>query len=96
MKKKNHAIDQHLEILMRKTEYGDFETRRVMTHQLRERLAEGRPLRIYLGVDPTAPDLHLGHAVVLTKLAQFQQLGHHCTLLIGDFTALIGDPSDKD
>ena len=66
---------------------------------LAEKLAlarkEGRPLRVKLGVDPTYPDLHLGHAVVLSKLAQFQALGHTAVLIIGDFTAMIGDPSGK-
>lgn len=58
--------------------------------------AINKPLRVYLGVDPTAPDLHLGHTVPMRKLAQFQALGHHVIFLIGSFTALIGDPSDKD
>jgi tyrosyl-tRNA synthetase len=89
-------IEQQVEHLMEKTAFGDPETRRVMAAELRERLAEGRPLRIYLGVDPTAPDLHLGHAVPLRNLARFQALGHEVVLLIGDFTARIGDPSDKD
>src|SRR6059058_4234925 len=62
---------------------------------LEERLAAGRPLRVKLGVDPTAPDIHLGHTVALTKLRQFQDLGHHAVLIIGDFTALIGDPSGR-
>jgi len=62
---------------------------------LLEKLATGRPLRIKLGVDPTAPDLHLGHAVPLRKLRQFQDLGHTVVLIIGDFTALIGDPSGR-
>ena len=62
---------------------------------LRARLAEGRPLRVKLGVDPTAPDIHLGHTVVLTKLREFQDLGHHAVLIIGDFTARIGDPSGR-
>ena len=53
----------------------------------------GRPLRIYLGVDPTAPDLHLGHTVVLRKLKHFQDLGHTAVFLIGDFSAMIGDPT---
>src|SRR5438046_716643 len=57
------------------------------------RLGEGRSLRVKLGVDPTAPDIHLGHTVALTKLRQFQDLGHHAVLIIGDFAALIGDPS---
>jgi tyrosyl-tRNA synthetase len=58
-------------------------------------LATGRPLRVKLGIDPTAPDIHLGHTVVLTKLRQFQDLGHQAVLIIGDFTALIGDPSGR-
>ena len=53
-------------------------------------------MRVYLGVDPTSPDLHIGHCVTLRKLALFQQLGHQSILLIGDFTGLVGDPSDKD
>jgi tyrosyl-tRNA synthetase len=60
------------------------------------KLAKGTPLRIKLGVDPTAPDLHLGHAVPLRKLRQFQDLGHTVVLIIGDFTALIGDPSGRN
>ena len=62
---------------------------------LLDKLATGRSLRIKLGVDPTAPDLHLGHAVPLRKLRQFQDLGHTVVLIIGDFTALIGDPSGR-
>ncbi len=60
-----------------------------------KKLASGRPLRIKLGMDPTAPDLHLGHTVVINKLRQFQELGHHVMFLIGDFTAMIGDPTGK-
>ncbi len=63
--------------------------------ELAERLALGRPLRVKLGVDPTAPDIHLGHTVPLTKLRQFQDLGHHALLIIGDYTARIGDPSGR-
>jgi len=63
---------------------------------LLDKLEEGRSLRIKLGVDPTAPDLHLGHAVPLRKLRQFQDLGHTVVLIIGDFTALIGDPSGRN
>ena len=59
------------------------------------KLAQGRPLRVKLGLDPTAPDLHLGNAIVLQKLRQFQDLGHEAVLVIGDFTGLIGDPSGK-
>ena len=61
-----------------------------------KKLSKGTPLRIKLGVDPTAPDLHLGHAVPLRKLRQFQDLGHTVVLIIGDFTALIGDPSGRN
>ena len=63
---------------------------------LGRKLAKGTPLRVKLGVDPTAPDLHLGHAVPLRKLRQFQDLGHTVVLIIGDFTALIGDPSGRN
>jgi len=67
----------------------------VSEEELLERLKEGRPLRVKLGVDPSRPDLHLGHAVVLRKLRQFQDLGHRVVLIIGDFTARIGDPSGR-
>jgi tyrosyl-tRNA synthetase len=63
--------------------------------ELRAKLLEGRPLRVKLGVDPTAPDIHLGHSVVLSKLRDFQDLGHEAILIIGDFTAMIGDPSGR-
>tara|TARA_B110000037_G_scaffold219467_1_gene284701 strand:+ start:7745 stop:8926 length:1182 start_codon:yes stop_codon:yes gene_type:complete len=63
--------------------------------ELLEKLKLGRPLRIKLGVDPTAPDIHFGHTVVIEKLRQFQKLGHQAVLLIGDFTATIGDPSGR-
>ena len=63
--------------------------------ELLEKLSLGRPLRIKLGVDPTAPDIHFGHTVVIEKLRQFQMLGHQAVLLIGDFTATIGDPSGR-
>src|SRR6202035_5286455 len=63
--------------------------------ELRDKLALGRPLRVKLGVDPTTPDIHLGHTVVLRKLRQFQDLGHQAILIIGDFTGMIGDPSGR-
>ena len=63
---------------------------------LRARLGTGKPLRIKAGFDPTAPDLHLGHTVLINKLRQFQDLGHRVMFLIGDFTGLIGDPSGKN
>lgn len=61
-----------------------------------DRLREGRPLRVKAGFDPTAPDLHLGHTVLINKLRHFQDLGHHVMFLIGDFTAMIGDPTGKN
>jgi tyrosyl-tRNA synthetase len=63
--------------------------------ELEKRLAEGSPLRVKLGVDPTAPDIHLGHAVVLGKLREFQDAGHTAVLIIGDWTARVGDPSGR-
>ncbi|WP_285164661.1 tyrosine--tRNA ligase [Shewanella goraebulensis] len=63
---------------------------------LLEKLKEGRPLRIKLGADPTAPDIHLGHTVILNKLRTFQELGHEVIFLIGDFTGMVGDPSGKN
>jgi tyrosyl-tRNA synthetase len=66
-----------------------------LLHQLVRARAESRPLRVKLGVDPTAPDIHLGHTVVLRKLAQFQALGHTAVLIIGDYTAKVGDPSGR-
>jgi tyrosyl-tRNA synthetase len=63
--------------------------------ELERQLAEGRPLRVKLGVDPTTPDIHLGHTVVLRKLREFQELGHRVVLIIGDYTARVGDPSGR-
>jgi tyrosyl-tRNA synthetase len=63
--------------------------------ELERKLQENRPLRVKLGVDPTAPDLHLGHAVGLSKLREFQELGHLAVLVIGDFTTMVGDPSGR-
>ena len=68
----------------------------VSESELLEKLKEKRPLKVKLGVDPSRPDLHLGHAVVLRKLKEFQDLGHHVILIIGDFTARIGDPSGRN
>src|SRR6201990_633276 len=62
---------------------------------LEARLKEGRPLRVKLGLDPTAKDLHLGHTVVLQKLREFQDLGHTVVLIVGDYTARVGDPSGR-
>ena len=93
-------VERQRALIMRDTLFGDAQTRATMERELEGRLAEsirdGKPLRVYLGVDPTAPDLHLGHCVPLRKLRVFQDLGHTAILLIGDFTGLVGDPSDKD
>lgn len=64
--------------------------------ELLERLKTGRPLRVKAGFDPTAPDLHLGHTVLINKLRHFQELGHRVLFLIGDFTGMIGDPTGKN
>jgi tyrosyl-tRNA synthetase len=94
------TIDEQVAILMRGAEFGDEQIREHMQAELRERLAEarrsGRPLRVYCGYDPTAPDIHLGHTVTMRKLRQFQELGHQAIFLIGNFTGLVGDPSDRD
>ena len=68
----------------------------LVQHELIKKLAENRPLRIKAGFDPTAPDLHLGHTVLINKLKQFQDLGHEILFLIGDFTGMIGDPTGKN
>jgi len=96
----NVSIDEQVAILMRGADFGDAQTYANMEKELRVRLLEsqqsGRPLKVYLGVDPSAPDIHLGHSVPMRKLRQFQELGHECTFLIGNFTSLIGDASDKE
>ena len=89
-------VDEQLAVLMSGVEYGDALLRRQMERELRTLLELDRPLRVYLGVDPTASSLTLGHTVPLRKLRQFQEFGHHAIFLIGDYTALIGDPSDKN
>ncbi len=91
-----HDVDEQLQILMQGTEYGDAQLAAKMRTELRERLLLGRPLRVYCGYDPTATDLHLGHTITMRKLRQFQELGHEVTFLIGSYTALVGDPSDKN
>lgn len=93
---KKMTIDEQVALLMQGTEYGDEQTKQTMTEALRARLIEGRPLRVYCGYDPTSTDLHLGHTITMRKLRQFQELGHEVTFLIGSYTALVGDPSDKN
>jgi len=94
------TIDKQVAYLMQGTEYGDDELKQAMAEELRQRLIEaereGRPLRVYCGFDPRTSDLHLGHTVPMRKLRQFQELGHEVIFLVGTYTSLIGDPSDKD
>ena len=94
------TLDEQVEYLMLGAEYGDAQVKKAMSEELKTRLLEAkkekRPLKVYCGYDPTAPDLHLGHTVTMRKLSQFQELGHEVSFVIGDFTSLVGDPSDKD
>jgi tyrosyl-tRNA synthetase len=89
-------VDDQLLVLLSGVEYGDDRTHATMEAELRERLEEDRPLKVYAGFDPTSVDLHLGHTLPMRKLRQFQEFGHEVTFVIGNFTGLVGDPSDKD
>ena len=84
------TAEQQLELIKRGTE------EIIQESELLAKLKEGRPLRIKAGFDPTAPDLHLGHTVLINKLRVFQDLGHEVIFLIGDFTGMIGDPTGKN
>ncbi len=104
---KQYSLDEQVEILMRATRFADEAEdwgapevdgkglRAQMEDELRAKLKLGRPLRVYLGVDPTGTDLHVGHFVPLQKLRKFQELGHQVIFLIGDYTATLGDPSGQ-
>jgi tyrosyl-tRNA synthetase len=83
-------IEEQLQVIRRGCE------ELLLEAELREKLSKGRPLRIKAGFDPTAPDLHLGHTVLLNKMRQLQELGHEAMFLIGDFTGMIGDPTGKN
>ena len=85
-----YAVDESLAIIKRGID------ELLIEAELVEKLKAGRPLRVKAGFDPTAPDLHLGHTVLINKLRHFQDLGHHVMFLIGDFTAMIGDPTGKN
>src|SRR5579864_8287945 len=74
----------------------DFHTRAELADRLERSQDSGRPLRVKAGFDPTQPDLHLGHAVLLQKMRQFQDCGHIAIFLVGDFTAMVGDPTGKN
>ncbi len=95
-RRKMAPVDEQLAVLMAGTEFGDDALRRTMERELRARLEEDRPLRVYCGFDPTKVDLHLGHTVPMRKMRQFQDFGHDVTFLVGSFTALIGDPTGRD
>ena len=96
MSKKNlfPSVKEQLEVIKRGT--SEIIPKEELVKKLEKSFETGKPLNIKLGCDPTRPDLHLGHSVVLRKLAQFQKLGHQAILIIGDFTALIGDPSGRN
>ena len=95
-----NTLDEQVATLMQGTDYGDPHLREAMELELRARLEEAekskRSLRVYCGFDPRTADLHIGHTVPMRKLRQFQEYGHEVTFLIGTYTSLIGDPSDKD
>ena len=100
MSKEKMSIDEQVALLMQGTEFGDDELKSAMGEGLRGRLVKAgksqSPLRVYCGYDPTKADLHLGHTVTMRKLRQFQDLGHQAIFVIGSFTALVGDPSERD
>lgn len=85
-----HSVEEQLKVIKR----GAIDL--IGEEELIKRLEKGTPLRVKIGFDPTAPDLHLGHTVVMQKLRQFQDLGHKVIFLLGDYTAMIGDPSGRD
>jgi tyrosyl-tRNA synthetase len=93
-------VDQQMQILMRGVDFGDQLTYTNMERELCQRVQasydSGRPLKVYCGYDPSSPDLHLGHTITMRKLRQFQELGHEVTFLIGTFTGIIGDPTDRE
>lgn len=77
------------------SDFGDDQLSGTMRNELLDRLESGRPLRVYAGYDPSKPDIHLGHSITLRKLRRFQEYGHHVIIVVGTFTALVGDTSDK-
>lgn len=94
------TIEDQVAILMQGTEFGDDQLKQAMTDELQNRLVESeknkKPLRVYCGYDPTSPDLHIGHTITMRKLRQFQELGHQAIFVIGSFTGIVGDASDRD
>ncbi|OHC00127.1 MAG: tyrosine--tRNA ligase, partial [Planctomycetes bacterium RIFCSPLOWO2_12_FULL_39_13] len=84
-------VDEQLEIILRGTV--DIVTKEELTNKIKKSIKENKPLRVKLGLDPTAPDIHIGNAIPIHKLRAFQSLGHTAILIIGDYTATVGDPS---
>jgi hypothetical protein len=88
-------LDAQVELLTLGAEYGDHQLEASMRARLRDRLAsaaiEGRPLRVYTGYDPTAPDLHIGHSITLRAMRRFQEFGHHVIVVVGTMTAMVGE-----
>ena len=87
------TVDKQLELLLRGIV--DLQTKDDLVKKLERGQRDGRPLVVKVGFDPTAPDLHLGHTVLMQKMRHFQQLGHRVLFVIGDFTASIGDPTGR-
>ena len=87
-------VDKQLELISRGTE--EVIPLKDLRKKLEKSIKDNKPLTIKLGCDPSRPDLHIGHSVVLQKLRDFQDLGHQAVLVIGDFTAMIGDPSERN
>src|SRR6266480_1906012 len=88
------SVDEHLALIARGTE--QMEPADGLRKKLEKSVASGKPLRVKYGIDPTGIDVHLGHTVPLRKLRLFQELGHQAVLIIGNYTALVGDPSGRD
>ena len=88
------SVNEQMDLIKRGT--SEIIPEEELVQKLEKSLKENKPLNIKLGCDPTRPDLHIGHSVVLRKLAQFQELGHLAILIIGDFTGMIGDPSGRN
>src|SRR5215213_7422027 len=88
------SVDEQLELIRRGTH--QIEPADGLRKKLEQSAKTGKPLRVKYGIDPTGIDVHLGHTVPLRKLRQFQELGHQAVLIIGNYTALVGDPTDRD
>ena len=89
----NVPIDEQIAVITRGAV--DVHVRAELEERLKKAQATGKPLRVKAGFDPTRPDLHFGHAVLMAKMRQFQDFGHHVILLVGEFTAMVGDPTGK-